>query len=210
MSQINDTNVYNVYSGLMIFSFFSPIILAVFGVFLSVIFQNFKGFIYLGFLTAAVLIRFLFGTTSLYNGDELIEEEQCLKVKYVKYGNNTYSIFVATFTFVYFCLPMFINNAVNWVMFTSFLLYIAFDVGIKYKQSCFQFSKNGAQLVFDIVLGMLISGLFVGAMYSGGSGKYLFFNEAVSNGEQCSMPKKQTFRCSVYKNGELITSFPRP
>jgi hypothetical protein len=105
---------------------------------------------------------------------------------------------------------MFIHNAVNWILFTTFLFYIAFDIGIKYKQKCIQFGKNGAQLVFDMVLGMLVAGLFIGAMYSGGSGKYLFFNEAVSNSEQCSMPKKQTFRCSVYKNGELITSFARP
>jgi hypothetical protein len=42
-------------------------------------------------------------------------------------------------------------------------------------------------------------------MYAGGSGKYLFFNEVSSNKEMCSQPKKQTFKCSLYKNGELIS-----
>jgi hypothetical protein len=36
----------------------------------------------------------------------------------------------------------------------------------------------------------------------------LFINELTSgsNKEVCSMPNKQTFKCSVYKNGELLGS----
>ena len=41
-------------------------------------------------------------------------------------------------------------------------------------------------------------------MYAGGSSQYLFFNEISSNKEICSMPSKQTFKCSVFKNGGLI------
>ena len=36
--------------------------------------------------------------------------------------------------------------------------------------------------------------------------KYLFFNELSSNKDVCSMPSKQTFKCSVYKNGELLAT----
>jgi len=43
-------------------------------------------------------------------------------------------------------------------------------------------------------------------MYAGGSGKFLFFNEVSSTMDKCSMPNNQTFKCSVYKNGELIGS----
>ena len=32
------------------------------------------------------------------------------------------------------------------------------------------------------------------------------FNELDSNKVMCSRPSKQTFKCSVYKHGELITS----
>jgi hypothetical protein len=35
---------------------------------------------------------------------------------------------------------------------------------------------------------------------------YLFMNEIYTNGQVCSMPSKQQFKCSVYKNGELVTS----
>jgi hypothetical protein len=34
----------------------------------------------------------------------------------------------------------------------------------------------------------------------------LYFDELESNNVTCSRPSKQTFKCSVYKNGELISS----
>jgi hypothetical protein len=39
-----------------------------------------------------------------------------------------------------------------------------------------------------------------------GLGDYLIFNEVSSTKEVCTVPKKQTFKCSVYKNGELVGS----
>ena len=40
----------------------------------------------------------------------------------------------------------------------------------------------------------------------GGSSKFLFFNEQISNNETCSQPSTQTFKCKVYKDGELVGS----
>jgi hypothetical protein len=48
------------------------------------------------------------------------------------------------------------------------------------------------------------SALIVTLMYAGGSGKYLFFNEVSSNKEVCYQPSKQTFKCQMYKDGELV------
>jgi hypothetical protein len=42
-------------------------------------------------------------------------------------------------------------------------------------------------------------------MYAGGSGKYLFFNEVSSDKEMCYQPSKQTFRCKLFRNGEMIS-----
>ena len=41
-------------------------------------------------------------------------------------------------------------------------------------------------------------------MSLGGSGKYLFFNEVSSNKDICYQPSEQTFKCNVYKDGELV------
>ena len=36
--------------------------------------------------------------------------------------------------------------------------------------------------------------------------EFLYFNELGSNNVVCKRPSEQTFKCSVYKNGELISS----
>jgi hypothetical protein len=58
----------------------------------------------------------------------------------------------------------------------------------------------------------ILSGIFLGAivagpiMYGSKLNNYLYINEVNSNKEVCSMPTKQQFKCSVYKNGELVGS----
>ena len=61
-------------------------------------------------------------------------------------------------------------------------------------------------LFLNVLLGLSSSALFVTLMYAGGSGKYMFFNEVSSTKEMCSQPKKQTFKCSLYKDGSLVGS----
>ena len=63
---------------------------------------------------------------------------------------------------------------------------------------------NPGNLFLNVLLGSFSSALIIILMYLGGSSKYLFFNEIQSNKEMCNMPKNQTFKCNVYKNGELI------
>jgi len=59
-------------------------------------------------------------------------------------------------------------------------------------------------LFLNVLLGASCSALIVTLMYVGGSGKYLFFNETSSDKEMCYQPSNQTFKCQMYKNGELI------
>jgi hypothetical protein len=123
--------------------------------------------------------------------------------QYSKYGNTGFSIFVITFTLFYICMPMFLNKDVNWWVFGGLLFYLLMDVGIRYMKQCItQVSDILLNLVTGAAVGLLIPGL----LYVGGSSKYLFFNEISSTKEICSMPKKQNFKCAVYKNGELIGS----
>jgi hypothetical protein len=61
-----------------------------------------------------------------------------------------------------------------------------------------------SDLFLNILLGLASSALIVTLMYTGGSGKYLFFNEVSSNKDICYQPKEQTFKCSVFKDGTLV------
>jgi len=169
------------------FVFYSPIILVTCITGLSFVFQNFKGFIYLGFLIASCVIRnFIYKS----NGSEPTVNDRtiCTSIQYGKYGNSTFSAFVFAFTIMYLSLPMFSNSDVNIWIFIIIIIYALTDIFIRVNKGC-----------------ILNMAAIVSLMYVGGSGKYLFFNEVSSDKEVCSQPKKQTFKCSLYKNGELIS-----
>jgi hypothetical protein len=183
------------------FSFFSPVILATSITGMSFIFQNFKGLIYLGFLIGCCVVRsyvyMMAGANPIVN-DRTI----CTSVQYSKYGNPTFSAFVFAFTIMYLSIPMFSNNSVNYWIFITLITYFFIDIFIKiYKKCVIQMGD----LFLNVLLGASSAALIVTLMYSGGSGKYLFFNEVSSNKEVCYQPSKQTFKCSVFKDGTLVS-----
>ena len=183
-------------------SFFSPVILATCVTGMSFVFQNFKGLIYLGFLIGCCIIRnyvYMMSGSNPVSNDGTI----CTSIQYSKYGNATFSAFVFAFTIMYFSLPMFSNNAVNYWMFISLIAYFLLDMFIKFYKGCIV--KFG-ELFLNVLTGLALSSLIVILMYLGGSGKYLFFNEVSSDAEMCYQPSTQTFKCSVYKDGELVGS----
>ena len=58
------------------------------------------------------------------------------------------------------------------------------------------------------------TGTIVGAMYgiacysiiAVAGDKLTYFSTSASNNEYCSRPRKQQFKCNVYKNGQIISS----
>jgi hypothetical protein len=192
---------------MLFLSFFSPIIISLIMIFMSFIFQNFKGFIFLGFRIAATLLRntllYAFFTDSSKSVSALDLPSICNTVQYSKYGNSTFSAFVFAFTIMYILYPMIANGETNYWVISSLLIYFVIDIVIKFQKKCI---VSFGELFFNVFMGGLLSGLIIMLMYAGGSSKYLFYNEMVKNGETCSMPSKQTFKCQVYKNGELVTN----
>jgi hypothetical protein len=193
--------LFQPFSAIVWFSFFSPIILATSITSLSFIFQNFKGLIYLGFLVGCSLMRslvYMIGGATATENDRTI----CTAIQYSKYGNASFSAFVFAFTIVYMSLPMFKNGVVNFWILSSLILYFCVDIFIKFNKNCI---TNYIDLGMNILLGSVTSALIVALMYLGGSGKFLFFNETTEKKDICYQPSKQTFKCSMYKNGELIS-----
>ena len=123
----------------------------------------------------------------------------------------TYSTYILTFTAMYFIMPMIMissqskSNAMNYGIIALFIAYILIDLFIKKSLSCI------TGFFSSLVLTNILSGVFFGSvislgMYSSTLKKYLYINEINSNREFCSMPSKQTYKCSVYKNGQLVSS----
>ena len=193
--------LFQPFNALVWFGFFSPIILATCITGMSFVFQNFKGLIYLGFLIGCCVVRnyvyLIAGSNPIVN-DRTI----CTSIQYTKYGNPTFSAFVFSFTIMYLSFPMFSNGSVNYWIFISLLVYFFIDMFIKIYKNCI---IKISDLMLNILLGTASSALIVTLMYAGGSGKYLFFNEMSSNKEMCYQPSKQSFKCQVFKNGQMVS-----
>ena len=168
---------------------------------MSFMYQNFKGLIYLGFLLGCCLVRnyvyYLSGGAPIISDNTI-----CTSIQYSKYGNPTFSAFVFAFTIVYLSIPMFSNGAANFWIFCSLTSYFLIDIFIKLYKNCV---TNKGDLFLNVLTGATAAACIVTMMYSGGSGKFLFFNEISSNKDMCYQPSEQTFKCALYKNGELIS-----
>lgn len=186
-------------------SFFSPIIIAtsvlIFSIFTSVIG---KGVFYLFWILIATFVRI--GILWLIPGSSVspkYENKVCEMGNFLPYDNSAYSTYILMFTFFYFTMPMYISNNTNYLVVLFFIIYIVFDILVKLTNGCILHTTS---LFGDIIGGGGLGAAIAALIYFSPIQSYLFVNELNSNKEMCSMSSKQTFRCSVYKNGELISS----
>ena len=180
--------------------FYSPVVLAIIILILPTAAGSPKGVIYLFLLLGICFLRiFIFQLFNLdpYSNDGTV----CTMIQYGNYGNSYISVFVISFTLLYLCMPMIINSAANYIVIALLLLYLFVTIGILFYRNCI---KSNSQVFINILLGACMGALIPAFFYMGESQRYLFFNEMSNNMDVCSMPSKQTFKCNVYKNGQLI------
>jgi len=186
---------------LLLLVFYSPIILNLFIIFASTAIGSFKGLIYFaGFLLAAMARELLYIMTS-FGPPNTNVNALCNMVRYSKYGNLTFSIFALSYSLIYLCIPMFVNQDINWGVFGGLLLYLFLDIGIRYAKGCYgTISEIFMNIVGGLFTGMIIPMIF----YLTSLQNHLFFNEMSINKTSITSPKQTTFKCNVYKNGQLI------
>jgi hypothetical protein len=193
--------IYQPFNLAVLLTFYSPIIVALSVFSMSFIFQNFKGIIYLLWLIVFTWFRSL--GFELTGGKPMESKGNlCTMVQYSKYGNATFSMFFIAFTFVYICGPMILNKDVNYWVLSAFLFYMFLDIGIHVKMGCTTYTY----VFLDVILGIVSGIIALTSMYGAKLYNYIFFNESSSTKDVCSMPTKQTFKCKLYKNGELVGS----
>lgn len=204
-------NTMNIFNSL---SFYSPIIICVsivlFSMFTATMEKAFVFFVWIFIITFIRIIVF----KGLKSGNDpaIALPEVCvtgLSQLFIPM-DVTYSTYILTFTMMYFITPMVMIskqnkiNALNYGVLAFFIGYIVLDLLIKNSLSCIPglFSSH--------VIGNILSGLFLGGviagviMYGSNLKSYLYINEINTNKEVCSMPSKQQFKCSVYKDGALV------
>lgn len=154
-----------------------------------------RGFFYLFWVAVCSVIRLVIQWMANKNSSN------------TAFTNSTYSTFLLCFTMFYLVTPGIIagrhtgTDTMNYPMIMFFLAYIIGDL----------FSRNYSHGIYPAgaiadLLGGTGLGLGVAALiYASPIRDYLFVVEPDSNGETCSRPAQQQFKCSVYRNGTLVS-----
>jgi hypothetical protein len=181
----------------------SPVILAISVIFISFAYSNYKGIIYLGFLIALFLLRtFIYNLNYWDDSNSNAFAPICKNIEFSQYGNTSLSGFVFGFTIIYILFPMIYSSEINISVTTGLLFFFFADCFTRGNLGCI----NWGGYVLNFLIGIVLGCIIISLMYAGDSGRFLFFNEFSTNTDVCSMPSKQTFKCAVYKNGELLGS----
>jgi len=190
--------------------FFSPMIIPISLCAISVAQQNVNCLFYLFTLLFVLMIRnYVIGSGDVKN--TLLNENSdiCSMINYGSVnGNMTFSIFIIAYSIFYLYTPGYAQlSQTNVGLLLVLILYGILDVMIKKNLGCFQYkSVNFMGLFFNILGGSIAGYIVVTILYSLNLTNYLYFNMLSSNAITCSVPKQQTFKCTVYKNGQVMST----
>jgi len=175
---------------------------------LSIFNSNFKGFIY------------LFGVTIMYTCiivlQKTLGKNENIKLNAYHYpfcqlfGNEQYlsipsfNSALYMFTLIYLVLPMLQVGTFNLPLVIFFIMIYALDTITRTLMiNC----TTGKGVAIGSVIGFIWGSIFYNIISTGeGTKQFLYYDDFVSNKIACLRPSKQKFKCSVYKNGELIQS----
>lgn len=186
-------------------AFISPFLLGFFLILSSIFNQDLKGFVYLAGVLLSSIINILLKNV-IRSPIAADAEPICSLVKFDLLSDqnfnspNVSSSFLA-FTLAYLLLPMFYNNQMNYIVLVFLISLFVLDTITKLSNRCTDLTGVFVGALVGFIMGSIWFSLFL----SGGQTSLLYFNELVSNNVVCSRPSQQTFKCSVYKGGQLIS-----
>ena len=190
------TNIFQFASAL------SPLLLGFFLLMTSVFNQNIRGIVYLaGVLIACVINLVLMGVIRSRRDVNAAALCDLVSLPFVNgYNSPSLSSLFIAFTIAYLVLPMTYNDNMNYGVLAVLLGLFVMNAISRVTNRC----TTTIGIFLGALVGLVLGGLWYTLFHSTGHDSLLFFNEVSSNNVVCSRPAKQTFKCSVYKNGELI------
>lgn len=189
----------------------SPFFLVLFFVLIAFFDGNYgiKGFLYLGcvlILSVSVIVI----ANSIATNDGITNTHPICRMFDFPYGDSAgYNPYlnsaIIAFTFVYMLIPMSQNDSYNveLLMLISVLYFVDMFMSSPLGHRC----TSWAGIVIGTIFGMFAAGLIVAFINSSDNQSLLFFNELKSNSVVCKRPAKQTFKCSVTKNGQILSGY---
>ncbi len=189
---------------MQLFSLIAPLLLGFFLIMLSLFNQSLKGLVYLGGVLIAIVINIpIMNRIKSPISPDAAMVCNAVELPFMTNFNspNPSTLFIG-FTLAYLFLPMKYNNQINYLLLAALLCLLILDCVTKVANKCT--SSGGALL--GALLGFILGAAWYTLFHMAGYDSLLYFEELQSNNVICSKPSKQTFKCSVYKNGQLISS----
>lgn len=201
---LSPTNMFN------FFSFMTPFLLVFFLVMISIFNMDIKGIIYLGGILIASIINIFFMNIIKSpidsNRNPLCGE---LNIPFVvssgaseRYDSPSINSVILCFTMSYLLLPMIFNKQINYVVIITLVSLFIIDSFSQISNKC----SNPAGTLLGSLVGFVLGSIYYTLIYHSGYKNLLYFEEFQSNNVLCKRPRKQQFKCRVYKNGELVDS----
>ena len=190
-------NMPNVVSFL---SLFSPYLIVFLIIFNSIINSNIKCIIYIGGILILFIVVLLFQkllmTTKMHNPNPMCNT---FNLNMSLSSIPSFSVSLIAYTLIYLLLPMIQNKTLNYpfIIIINFILII----NVVYR------IKNNCTTILGAITGGFL-GFVWGMLYyfiiRSSDPKLTYYDDFLSNKVACSKPTEQKFKCSVYKNGELL------
>ena len=182
----------------------TPVLIAFFLLMLTCMNQNFKGLV---FIAGAILALFInIPIMGAVKSLKLVDAESTCSLVEIpfndKYNSPSNSSLFIAFTIAYLFIPMFYNNQFNYPVIIVLTSLFVLDSFTRVSKKCTTISGSALGGVIGFFLGWLWFTIF----QINGSENLLYFNEMDSNAVKCSRPAKQNFKCSVYKDGQLVST----
>jgi hypothetical protein len=200
LEQPRQNAALNVPSVFTYFSMISPFLVVLLFVFISIINSNLKGLIYLLGIFILFFFILLFQNVLRINlPSDASPYCQVFNFPFPLHGVPSFNSSIFMFTLVYLFLPMMMNDIMNLPLLILLLILYAIDCVIK--------NGNKCTTPIGIVLGSfvgLVWGLLWYFLIQSQNPELLYYDDLISNKIACSKPSQQKFKCSVYKNGELL------
>jgi hypothetical protein len=209
ISKLDPAGIKMSFGGIMqILSSLSPVLLSGFFIISSLSNGNLKWVMY---LAGFIILLFVFSITA-FTIDSTFPNKDSRGSSYWKkecnlvalpFGLGEYMVpnfnsSALGFIFAYIFMPMLQYESYNLILLSIIIVFFFTDAISKI--------VNGCTPILGVIIGLAI-GWIVGYIWylfvSSASNDMVYFN--VENGASiCSRPNKQTFKCKVYKNGEVI------
>ena len=201
---LTPSNVFN------FFSFMTPFLLVFFLVMISIFNMDIKGIIYLGGILMVSIINIFF-MNIVKNVADPNRNPLCgvLNVPFMissganeRYDSPSINSVILCFTMAYLLLPMIFNKQVNYIVIITLVSLFIIDSFSQITNAC----SNPAGTLLGSLIGFVLGSIYYSIIYHSGNKNLLYFEEFQSNNVLCKRPRKQQFKCRVYKNGELVDS----